>query len=108
MNEEVLTEEALIVTYLILFFIVGAIGTNRKIGFWKAFFFSLLLSPVFGAIITFISSKKESVVVINQGKSTSSLSVADELKKFKELKDAGTITEEEFNKIKERLLSNES
>ncbi|GAI07301.1 unnamed protein product [marine sediment metagenome] len=108
MNEIGFTEEGAIIIWLILCFIVGAIGTNRKIGFWKGFFFSLLLSPVFGAIITFISPKKESVVVINQSKSESSLSVADELKKYQELKDAGTITEEEFKKIKERLLSKEA
>ena len=107
MNEDLSTEAAIVI-WLILCFVVGAIGTNRKIGFWKAFFFSLLLSPVFGAIITFISPKKENVVIINQGKNDSSLSIDDELKKYQELKDAGNISEEEFNKIKTKLLSKES
>ena len=108
MNETGFTEEGAIIIWLTLWFVVGAVGTNRKIGFWKAFFFSLLLSPVFWAIITFISPKKENVVIINQGKNDSSLSIDDELKKYQELKDAGNISEEEFNKIKTKLLSKES
>lgn len=108
MNETGFTEEGAIIIWFILCFIVGAIGTNRKIGFWKAFFFSLILSPVFGVIITLISPKKENVVVINQSKNESSRSIADELKKYQELKDAGTISDKEFNKIKTKLLSKES
>jgi len=90
-----------------LFFIVGAIGRNRKIGFWLAFLISLGLSPLIGGIITLTSQKKETVVVINQSKKESSISIADELKKYQELKDSGTISDEEFIKIKSKLLDRE-
>ena len=39
-----------------------------------------------------------------QTQSNSSLSVADELKKFKELMDAGVLTQEEFDKKKKELI----
>ena len=41
--------------WLIFAFIVGFIGSDRKIGFWGAFFWSVLLSPLIGLIITLVS-----------------------------------------------------
>ncbi|GGD64923.1 hypothetical protein GCM10011514_31170 [Emticicia aquatilis] len=38
---------------------VGYVGSDRRIGFWPAFFWSIILSPLIGIIITFNSTKKE-------------------------------------------------
>jgi hypothetical protein len=35
--------------------LIGLVGQNRRIGFWGAFLFSILLSPVIGLIITLLS-----------------------------------------------------
>jgi len=45
-------EYALPFFYILLAFIIGVIGADRKIGFWKAFLLSLFLSPFLGAIFT--------------------------------------------------------
>jgi hypothetical protein len=37
---------------------IGAIGNDRKIGFWSAFLWSVLLNPVIGLVITLLSDKK--------------------------------------------------
>ena len=37
-----------IISWVIFSILVGVIGLNRKIGFWGAFFISLLLSPFIG------------------------------------------------------------
>lgn len=94
------------ILWLVLCFIVGAIGANRKIGYWGAFFFSFLLSPLIGGIIALSSPRKENIIVINQDKESKSFSVADEIKKYQELKESGAITETEFIKIKAKLLNN--
>lgn len=108
MYDETLITQYAIIIWFILCLIVGAIGRNRKIGFWLAFLISLVLSPLIGGIITLASPKKETVVVINQSKKESLISIADELKKYQELKDAGRISDDEFNKIKSKLLDRET
>ena len=89
-------------------FLVAIIGINRNIGYWRAFFLSLILSPLFGGIIALLSERKvkEKIIVANQEKETKSISVADEIKKYQDLKNSGAITEEEFLKIKSKLLNN--
>ena len=96
--------EGIVLSWLVLCFLAGAIGTNRKIGFWGTFFLSVLLSPLIGGIIALASPRKENVIIINQEKKTKSNSVADEIKKYQELKESGAITEVEFLKIKSKLL----
>ena len=39
-------------------FIIGVLGTNRKLGFWGYFFSSLLLTPFVGIILLCASTKK--------------------------------------------------
>jgi len=39
--------------------LVGVIGNERKLGFWPAFFWSALLSPLVGFWIAILSDKKE-------------------------------------------------
>jgi len=45
--------------WIVLCFVVGAIGASRKIGFFGAFLLSLFLSPIIGALITFNSKTKD-------------------------------------------------
>jgi len=100
--------------------IVGAIGADRKIGFWNAFILSLILSPIIGLIIVLFSGSKSELEM--QGKmlevnekqqktleeiknSSAQVSVADEIKKLKDLYDQGIITQEEFNQGKQKILT---
>jgi len=52
----------MIITYIVivvpLSIIIGVIGSERKIGFWPAFLWSALLSPLIGLVITLLSDKK--------------------------------------------------
>lgn len=47
-----------ILLWVILSFIVGMFGSNKKIGYWGTFFVSLLLSPLIGLIIALVSADK--------------------------------------------------
>lgn len=49
----------IVIGWIILCIIIGALGSKRKIGFAGAFFLSLLLSPVIGLIITLFSKDIE-------------------------------------------------
>jgi phosphate/sulfate permease len=108
-----------IVGWLIFCIIVGAIGSNRKIGFAGAFFLSLFLSPLIGLIISLFSKSKSDIafqdelletqksqtqtidkLLIQQEK----ISISDEIQKAKNLLDIGAINQEEFDKIKKRLM----
>lgn len=103
--------------WIILSFVAGAIGSNRKIGFASAFFLSLFLSPLVG-IICALASKANSQIafeknMLDQAKQqTDQLAKAnkgsftDELFKLKTLLDSGLITIEEFENEKEKLKSN--
>lgn len=48
----------IIMIALLFDFIVGFIGASRKIGFFPAFFLSLILSPIIGLIIVLSSERK--------------------------------------------------
>ena len=39
--------------------VVGVIGSDRTIGFWGAFFISLIFSPVIGIIVVLLSKTKQ-------------------------------------------------
>ena len=53
------------ILWIILCFVAGAVGNDRKIGFAAAFFLSLFLSPLVGLIIVFNSDKKTKVVQLS-------------------------------------------
>lgn len=106
--------------WLIFSLIVGAIGSGRNIGFWGAFILSLILSPIIGLIITLFSKDKEDEkykqeVLKTQKQQQESLSeikdnsekqnLSDELIKLKEMQEKGLLTEDEFQKAKEKILS---
>jgi len=102
------------VLWLIFSIIVAVIGSNRKIGGFLAFLISIFLSPLIGLIVVLFSKDKQTDMLENQmlQQSASSnietnKSVADELIKIVNLKESGTITEEEFNNMKRKLLQDD-
>lgn len=50
----------IIIMWIVFSFIVGAIGSNKSVGFIGGFFLSLLLSPLIGLIIVLVSSDSDS------------------------------------------------
>lgn len=97
--------------------IVGAIGSNRNIGFVGAFFLSILLSPFIGLIFTLVSKSNEQIEfekqLLSQNKkqtdgiiNANQKSFTDELYKLKTLLDSGLITSEEFESEKEKIRRN--
>lgn len=94
--------------------IIGMIGSSRKIGFFGALLCSLLLSPIIGGIITLASTSKTQAEMLNEMKKQSTSqppqngpekSIADELQKLKVLLDDGSITQEDYDAAKKKLLS---
>lgn len=110
-----------IVFFWILFsLLVGMLGNSRTIGFWGAFLISLILSPFIGFIIAIISKDKEEEkrkeeMRINQQQQTQVLqqtlnkgnqqNVADELERIARLKEQGHITDEEYMKLKNKIIA---
>ena len=47
------------IVYIILVFVVAHFGSQRKIGYWTAFFVALLLSPLVGFIAVALSLPKD-------------------------------------------------
>ena len=45
----------IVISWIFFSILIGLLGQKRKIGFWGAFLFSILLSPIIGLIITLIS-----------------------------------------------------
>lgn len=95
--------------WLIFAFIVGFIGSDRKIGFWGAFLWSVLLSPLIGLIITLVS---ESNAAAKQREETKNLIKAQnelirqQTEALKKIQDPNYLTPEEQNKLeKEKTIS---
>jgi hypothetical protein len=44
--------------YLFLCLIVAIAGLNRKLGFWGYLFASILLTPLVGIVLVFVSEKR--------------------------------------------------
>lgn len=112
-------EIGIILGWLISSIIIGAIGSTRKIGFFGAFALSLLLSPLIGLIISLVSKSKSDLEyqetllnTLNQQKEISEKEsnqkniskITDELRKIKDLLDNEVINQDEFEKIKKRLV----
>lgn len=67
----------------------------------NTFAFSFKQNPLMQEIQNFIESKR---LKADQQPNSSQLSIADEIRKFKELLDSGAITQDEFSKKKGELL----
>lgn len=107
---------AIIGFWLIGTIVVAVMGNGRKIGVIGALFASLLLSPLIGLIITLSSKRLEDVeretsAAVEAKKQTAALeamragSLADQLQRLAEMRDAGTITEDDYNAAKSKLLA---
>ncbi|MDX5447138.1 MAG: SHOCT domain-containing protein [Bacteroidota bacterium] len=109
--------------WLIFSLVVGSIGSGRKIGFWGAFLLSLILSPLIGLIFALTSKsnndesyrqqslqaqRNQEMILKRMEKEksvSSSKSVADELEKLRKLRDEHSISEEEFQKLKDKVIN---
>jgi hypothetical protein len=110
--------EIVIVSWLILCLIIGSIGSKRKIGFGKAFLFSLLLSPLLGLIIV-LSSKtyeqleyEEKLLKTNQQQLQAIENLLmknngqeDDLLSIKQLYDSRIINSDEFETLKNKIIN---
>ncbi len=54
----------IIFVWLVFAFLVGLIGSSRKIGFFKAFLAAVFLSPIIGLVIALISPSKRKLLEI--------------------------------------------
>ena len=114
----------MIVGWIIFSFVVGFVGSGRKIGFLGAFFLSLILSPVIGLIIALVSKDKEdeaykkkilqaqksqqetlNYLSYSKQRKSSTNSLADELKKLKKLREENMISEDEFIKLRNKVIN---
>lgn len=100
------------VIYIVVCLVMGWVGYSTTLGFASAFVLSLILTPVIGFIILLFYPSKEhrdkqlkALNNIANGKDKLNISTADELQKLKSLLDSGTLTPNEFEKAKEKLLS---
>lgn len=112
-----------VIGYLFFVAMVGVVGSDRTLGFWGAFLWALFLSPIIGLIITLFyetkdsynrrlqvarDTKKQTEILQHmalQTKKTSQENLAEELGKWKKQKDDGIITEDEFQKIKNKIIA---
>lgn len=58
----------MLIGWFIFSLLIGAIGNNRNIGFWGAFFLSLILSPIIGLIFTLISKSHTQMLLEKQNR----------------------------------------
>lgn len=104
------------IVWLVLSFVVAAIGGGRKIGFGGALILSLLLSPLIGLIVTLSSSSltsiEHSTQMLEEQKRTNDLlasratnSISDELKSIQQMRINGTLTEDEYEKLRLRIIN---
>jgi phosphate/sulfate permease len=111
----------------ILFWIIGSIiaaflGMNKRIGFFGALFISLILSPLIGLIVAAMSKDideigRQNTMINAQKKQNEALkaiqentapkvSASDELEKIVKLKESGIISDEEYQKLKDKIINN--
>lgn len=90
-----------LLVWIFLAFLVGFAGSGKKIGYWGAFFLSLILSPVVGLIVGVVSDKEQPAHPSHMVRTESKF---DQLERLKRLKDDGALTDAEFDFEKRRLL----
>lgn len=112
-----------IIYWVIFSFVAGAVGSGRKVGFLGAFLLSIILSPFIGLIIAFSSKnkntdkfeksmleletqKKYQEMLKQRNQENKRMSLTEELEKIKTLKENGFITDEEYQKLKTKIINN--
>jgi hypothetical protein len=110
--------------WLVFTIIVAVMGSQRKIGVVLAFLAAFFLSPLIGFIIVIMSptieeEKRKNETIIHQRKQseilrnlsdikenqTNKTSLVVDLEKINSMKDAGLLTEEEYQTAKYKLLN---
>jgi hypothetical protein len=93
--------------WVLLSLLMGALGSDKNIGFWGAFLLSLLLSPLIGLIIVLCSGSKMIFLPPSPSKVKSPKTefIGEELIRLKSLLDSGVITEDEFGQQKRKLMA---
>lgn len=112
--------EIMIIFGIILCIIAGVVGSNRKIGFFIPFFISFFLTPIVGIIVALCSrslddiAKDNRMMEIQEEKlklAKEKVNVNDiitQLEKLAAIKDSGVLTDEEFQKMKDEIMSGKS
>lgn len=102
---------ALLFIWIIFCLVIGVMGENRTVGFWGAFLWSLLLSPLIGLIITLCSKSKTQAAIetglLNQLSSQHKSAVDDietRLQKLQKMKDNKLITDAEYTTMRTQIL----
>jgi phosphate/sulfate permease len=112
----------IVLLWILLSFVVAGIGSNRKIGFLGGLLASIVFSPIIGFLFTILSDRLEDEKFKKQVQSTQQKqndalikianlekakteSVSDEIIKLNELRINKVISEEEFQKLKSKLLN---
>ncbi|WP_394992670.1 SHOCT domain-containing protein [Emticicia sp.] len=101
--------------WIVLSFVVAFMADGRKIGIFWALVASIFLSPLIGLIVV-LSSKRNSDIEYEQQmfdvqKATlentkkDTIGLASELEKLVKMKSDGIISEEEFLKLKAKLIN---
>jgi hypothetical protein len=103
--------ETFLLPYFVLSLLIGIviaakIGEKKTVGFGGALLLCILLSPIIGGVITYLSKDKQIAdlqkrALINQSKDD----LTSKLEKLANLKQNGLITDSEYKKAKDNLLS---
>lgn len=97
-----------LIVWLIAAAIVAMAGEGRKIGYWGAFWVSVLLSPLIGLIVALFSDKVEPVrqvhVDLSHMEKADGPSRVEQLERLAKLKADGALTAEEYDSEKRRIL----
>lgn len=109
----------LILWVLFSFIVASVFGTARTIGFLPSLLLCLLLSPLIGFIVCLffetnerkaqrlhsLKLQQEAVNIARQAKPAVNLTPVEELEKLSKLKADNMISEDEYQRMKEKLLS---
>jgi hypothetical protein len=99
--------------YVVLALLVGALSSDRTIGFWGGFLWSLLLSPIIGLIIALLSKSKNQAALEHkafqnlahpQQPQIQQTSIADELTKLEDLRSKNLVSEDEYQRMRQDAL----
>jgi hypothetical protein len=90
--------------FLISFVLAKNIGEKKQIGFGGTFLICLLLSPVIGGIISYLSKDKETADLQKKALVNQSEDLSSKIERLARLKEKGLLTDDEFQRAKSELL----
>ncbi len=89
--------------------LLGLLGDNRVIGFWKSILISILLSPIIGLIIILASKSRQTDALekaqLKQIKEEQGERLSEELGRLHALHSNGAISDDEYQHAKDKILS---